>query len=131
MKLFDFLKILFGKSTTWDKLTNYDKSRNIFMTQRFMAIKWPTQANLFNKLNTDSVGVINSWRMVTSQFNRVPGFIYTKVRKQPKIKKWQPDPEYVKIYMKLNEIGKREFDEAMMFNEPQVKIAIDKIQKQC
>lgn len=130
MKLFDFIKVLFGTDAQWDKLSSYDKSKNVFMTNRFMSIKWPIQANLFNKLKTDAVGTSESWRLITSKFNRVPGFIYTKVRKAPKQDEWKPDSRYVEIYLKINEIGEREFSEALKYNPSEVKIAIDKIQKQ-
>ena len=39
MKLFDYIKILFGRDAQWDKLKRYDKSKNSFMTNRFMSTK--------------------------------------------------------------------------------------------
>jgi hypothetical protein len=30
MKLFDYMKVLFGSDAEWDKLTSYDKSKNVF-----------------------------------------------------------------------------------------------------
>lgn len=130
MKLFDFIKILFGPDVEWDKLNPYDKSKNVFMTNRFMSAKWPIQANLFNKLKTDPIGTIESWRLISSKFNRVPGFIYTPVKKSKNTVTWKPDPKYAEIYMKFNEIGEREFNEALKYNPSEVKITIDKIQKQ-
>ena len=130
MQLFDYIKILFGKDENWDKVSNYDKSRNSYMTNRFMAIKFPIQANLFNMLKTDPVGQAEAWRMVASKFNRVPGFIYTKVKKQPKINEWVPNPKAVELYMKFNEIGQREFKEALEYNKLGVKLAIDILEKQ-
>jgi hypothetical protein len=100
------------------------------MTNRFMGIKFPVQANLFNTLKTDPVGQAEAWRMVASKFNKVPGFIYTKVKKQPKEKEWIPEPKAVELYMKFNEIGYREFKEAMQYNPSQVKAAIDILEKQ-
>jgi hypothetical protein len=130
IKLFDYIKILFGSDTQWDSVTNYDKSRNSFLVNRFMGIKYPIQANLFNYLKTDPVGQAESWRIVASKFNRVPGFIYTKVKKHKTEKQWSPDPGLAKLYMKFNEIGQREFSEAMSFNPEQIKISIDILQKQ-
>jgi hypothetical protein len=130
MQLFDYIKILFGKDENWDKVSNYDKSRNSYMTNRFMGIKFPIQANLFNMLKTDPVGQAEAWRMVASKFNRVPGFIYTKVKKQPKINEWVPNPKAVELYMKFNEIGQREFKEALEYNKSGVKLAIDILEKQ-
>jgi hypothetical protein len=126
MQLFDYIKVLFGKDKDWDKVSNYDKSRNSFMCNRFFSIKFPIQANLFNMLKTDPVGQAEAWRIVASKFNKVPGFIYTKVKKQPKEKEWIPDPSAVELYMKFNEIGRREFNEALKYDPLQIKTAIDK-----
>lgn len=130
MQLFDYIKVLFGKDSDWDKVSNYDKSRNSFMTNRFMGIKFPIQANLFNALKTDPVGQAEAWRMVASKFNKVPGFIYTQVKKRPTEKEWVPNPTAVSLYMKLNEIGDREFKEAMKYNQSDIKAAVTSLEKQ-
>lgn len=132
MKLFDYIKVLFGKDEQWDKVTNYDKSRNSFMTNRFMSIKFPIQANLFNTLKIDPVGQAEAWRLVSSKFNRVPGFIYTKVKKseKQKAKEWNPNPKALELYMKFNEIGEREYKEALKHNPSLVQSSIDILEKQ-
>lgn len=132
MKLFDYIKVLFGKDMQWDKVTNYDKSKNSFMTNRFMSIKFPIQANLFNSLKTDPAGQAEAWRLVASKFNRVPGFIYTKVKKAPKdkTKAWIPNPKALELYMKYNEIGEREYREALKYDPLQVHSSIDILEKQ-
>ena len=132
MKLFDYIKVLFGKDVNWDKLSNYDKSKNSFMTNRFMSIKFPVQANLFNTLKIDPVGQAEACRLVSSKFNRVPGFIYTKVKKSPKqkAKEWNPNPKAKELYMKLNEIGEREYREALKYNPSLIQSSIDILEKQ-
>lgn len=130
IKLFDYIKLIFGSDEHWDKVSNYDKTKNSFLLNRFMGIKFPIQANLFNMLKTDPVGQAEAWRMVASKFNRVPGFIYTKVKKQETTKAWVPNHEAVAIYMKLNQIGEREFNEAVVFNIEEVKTAINIIETQ-
>jgi hypothetical protein len=132
MKLFDYIKVLFGKDEHWDKVTNYDKSKNSFMTNRFMSIKFPVQANLFNTLKIDPVGQAEAWRLVSSKFNRVPGFIYTKVKKsaKQKAKEWNPNPKALELYMKFNEIGEREYKEALKHNPSLVQSSIDILEKQ-
>ena len=60
MKLFDYIKVLFGRDPQWEKLKGYDKSKNSFMTNRFMSIKFPIQANMFNALKIDPVGQAGS-----------------------------------------------------------------------
>jgi len=130
LKLFDYLKIVFGTDQQWDKLTAYDKSKNSFMLNRMFSCRFPTQANMFNKLKTDPVGTAECWRIVGSKFNRVPGFIYTKVRKQASTKAWEPDQLVVAEYLKINQIGMREFNEALEFNPSLIKSSIDTLQKQ-
>jgi hypothetical protein len=131
MKLFDYIAALFGSDEKWNSLTNYDKIKNDFMTRRFMAIKFPVQANLFNTLKTDPVGQSESWRMIASKFNRVPGWIYTKTKKEAaKTESWKPNPEAVSRYLKINEIGEREYQEALKFNPTEVKKAIKTLEKQ-
>lgn len=132
MKLFDYIKVLFGKDEQWDKVSNYDKSKNSFMTNRFMSIKFPIQANLFNSLKIDPAGQAEAWRLVSSKFNRVPGFIYTKVKKsaKQKAKEWNPNPKALELYMKFNEIGEREYKEALKHNPSLVQNSIDTLEKQ-
>lgn len=130
MKLFDYIKVLFGTDAQWDKLTNYDKSKNDFMTRRFMSIKFPIQANIFNQLKTDPVGQAESWRLIGSKFNRVPSFIYTKTKKTQKNKTWEPDPAAKAEYLKINQIGNREFQEALLFNPDEVRKSIEILEKQ-
>ncbi len=130
LKLFDYLKVVFGTDEQWDKLTAYDKSKNSFMLNRMFSCKFPVQANMFNALKTDPVGTAECWRLVGSKFNRVPGFIYTKVSKKSVKKKWDPNQEVVNEYLKLNQIGNREFQEALKFNPKEVKKSIDNLEKQ-
>ena len=130
MKLFDYIKVLFGQDLPWEKLKGYDKSKNSYMVNRFMSIKFPIQANMFNALKIDPVGQAEAWRMVASKFNRVPGFIYTKTKASKKIKTWVPDPKALEFYLKINEIGERDFKEAMKHYPSEVKNAITVLEKQ-
>ena len=130
MKLFDYIKVLFGRDPQWEKLKGYDKSKNSFMTNRFMSIKFPIQANMFNALKIDPVGQAESWRMVASKFNRVPGFIYTKTKASKKVKIWEPNPKALELYLKINEIGERDFKEAMKHYPSELKNAITILEKQ-
>ena len=132
MKLFDYIKVLFGKDAQWEKTSNYDKSKNSFMTNRFMSIKFPIQGNMFNTLKIDPVGQAESWSLISSKFNRVPGFIYTKVKKsaKQKAKEWNPNPKALELYMKFNEIGEREYKEALKHDPLLVQTSIDILEKQ-
>ena len=130
MKLFDYIKVLFGRDQQWNKLKGYDKSKNSFMTNRFMSTKFPIQANMFNALKIDPVGQAEAWRMVASKFSRVPGFIYTKTKASKKIKVWEPNTKALEMYLKINEIGERDYKEAMKHSPTEVKNAINVLEKQ-
>ena len=130
MKLFNYIKHLFGTDAQWEKLKGYDKSKNSFMINRFMCIKFPIQANMFNALRIDPVSQAEAWRMVASKFNRVPGFIYTKTKATKKTKVWDPNPKALALYLKINEIGERDYLEAMKHQPIQVKNAINILEKQ-
>lgn len=131
MQLFDYIKVLFGTDQQWDGLNGYDKTKNSFMTNRFMSIKFPVQADMFNRLGIDPVGQAESWRMVARKFSRVPSFIYTKTsskgKKQPE---WVPDPKALEFYLKVNEIGMREFELALKHDPETVMASINKLKSQ-
>ncbi len=120
-KLFDFVKIMFTKREQYGKLKESSKKRHHFMINRFMSINFPANAQVFNFNGINGSKVIDSWQMVASRFNRVPGWIYTKTKNSKKnIKeKYQPSPEALRFYMEKNEIGKREVEELKKFNKDQ------------
>lgn len=118
-KLFDFIKILFTKPKEYQKISNHNKKRHHFMINRFFAIKYPTNAQLFNKNGINPIAVIDSWSLVASRFKSVPGWIYTKTKKakkEPTSKsKYIPSEDVINFFMEKNEIGKREFKELEKF----------------
>lgn len=119
MQLFDYIKVMFDSSSKYSEVTDYTKRKNSFMLNRFMSIKYPIQANLFNFLNTDAVGASDSWRRVTSQYKRTPGWVFTKVKKNTQkssAKEYIPSDEAINLFMSFNQIGQREYKEAMKFN---------------
>jgi hypothetical protein len=98
-----------------------------------MAIRYPEAAHAFNINKINSLGVIDSWHKVAVQFKRVPGWIYTRVRKKKKTKEskvFEPLETTVKYYMELNEIGTREYKEALKFNKKQILEELKNIENQ-
>ena len=47
-KLFDFVKIMFTKRDSYANVKESSKKRHHFMINRFMSIKFPANAQLFN-----------------------------------------------------------------------------------
>ena len=133
MELFPFIKVFFSKPKEYEKLKAYDKTRNKFMLQRFMSIRYPEAANAFNINKINSLGVIDSWHKVAIQFKRVPTWIYTRVRKKKKIKEskvFEPLETTIKYYMEKNEIGDREYKEALKFNKKEILNELNNIENQ-
>lgn len=131
-KLFDFVKIMFTKRDSYANVKESSKKRHHFMINRFMSIKFPANAQLFNFNGINGSKVIDSWQMVTSRFNKVPGWIYTRTKSSNKNvkEKYQPSDEALRFYMEKNEIGKREVEELKEFNKEQFYSDLKKLENQ-
>jgi hypothetical protein len=77
-----------------------------------MAINFPEQAQLLNRNGINGIGVIDTWQFVTSRFKKVPGWIYTKTKKTKaqEQKEFKYSEELVSLYLKINEISRKDFD---------------------
>lgn len=132
-KLFDFIKILFTKPKLYKDIKNHNKKRHHFMINRFFAIKFPANAQLFNVNGINPIAVIDSWSLVATRFKGVPGWIYTKTKKSPKTKsdksKYIPSEEVVRLFIERNEIGMREFKELEKFDQNNLYDSLKLIEK--
>ena len=120
MDLFDFLDVFFIDDVGYSKLSRVEKSKHYFMTNRFMSIKYPTQANLFNHLKIDTSNVMDQWHSsVGKRYNRIPSFMRTPVKKKAKVKKtFEPNEETIKYYCKLNDCSLKDYYSAIdMFGD--------------
>lgn len=132
-KLFDFVKIMFTKKDTYNKLKNHSKKRHHFMINRFFAIKYPANSQMFNINGINGANVVESWAMVASRFKSVPGWFYTKTKKSAAkngTDKYTPDDRAVEIYLSKNEIGMREFNELKTFAKEELYADLKKIEAQ-
>jgi len=102
------------------------------MINRFMSIKYPSNAQLFNINGINGGNVVDSWSMVASRFKSVPRWFYTKTKKAKKnvADKYNPSDRAVELYMSKNEIGNREFDELKLFAKEQLFADLKKIEEQ-
>ena len=113
MQLFDLVRVMFTNPKKYSEVKNNDKAKNHFMINRFMAINWPVQAQLLNRNGINGIGVIDTWQFLTSRFKRVPGWIYTKTKKtkaQEKLE-YKYSEELVEIYLKVNQISRKDFNQ--------------------
>jgi len=131
-KLFDFVKIMFTKRDQYSKLKNHTKKRHHFMINRFFAIKYPSNAQLFNINGINGGNVVECWATVASRFKSVPGWFYTKTKKAAKnvADKYTPSEQALQIYMDRNEIGHREIEELKQFAKDALFADLQKIEQQ-
>lgn len=132
-KLFDFIKLIFTKSSQYKQVKNHNKKRHQFMLNRFFAIKFPANANALNLNGINPIAVVDGWAMVASRFNAVPGWIYTKTKKTTKAatskNEYIPSDEAVKFFIEKNEIGLREFKELERFSREDLYNQLQSIEK--
>lgn len=132
-KLFDFVKIMFTKPAQFKQIKNHNKKRHHFMINRFFAIKYPTNAQMFNINGINGANVVESWAMVAQRFKSVPGWWYTKTKKTEaaaKADKYTPSETAIELFLKKNEIGMREFNELKIFAKEALYADLQQIETQ-
>lgn len=122
MQLFDLVKVMFTNPKGYAELKNSDKAKNMFMINRFFAIKFPTTAHALNRNGINPWAVVDLWQLVAKRFGRVPGWIWTKTSKTSTDKKaWKPDPDLANMWMKIHKLGPKDLEIAIKFNESEMK----------
>lgn len=112
--LFDFIDCLFDKGR-YKACTNAEKKKHFFMAQRFISIKYPSEANNFNIIGVNQVAVMDTWSRILSRLHSSkPNWIYTKTIKTEKAEKkdkvLEMDDEVIQFYLKRNKMDRRDFD---------------------
>lgn len=132
-KLFDFIKILFTKPAQYNKIKQHNKKRHHFMVNRFFAIKYPENAQMFNYNGINGGQVVDMWSLVARRFTSVPAWIYTKTKKAKKAatkkSEYIPSDAAVDVYMQRYDIGKREFEEMKKFAPAALQNELQSIDK--
>lgn len=120
MELFDFIKIIFEKPEEYKKLKPYEKAKFFFMTNRFMGIAYPIQAQMFNHIKIPQASTLDYWhRNLRNVYKSVPDWIYTKTKKTKADAKidW-PSEEAIQVYLTKNKASRRDLEQAVkMFGE--------------
>jgi hypothetical protein len=132
MDLFVLIKIMFQDQSKWKSVTEYDKSKNFFMINRFISIMYPVQANMVNRNGINSSAIIDMWYiMLTKRFKKIPGWIFTKTAsKKEKNKQWIPNPEISEYYIKYNKIKEDDFNFMIKLYPEEMKKKLEILEKQ-
>ena len=115
MELKDFLKALIERPDEYQKLRSTDKSKFFFMTQRFMSIAFPLQAQAFNHIKITQAETMDYWHEnLTKLYKKTPSWIFTKTKKNEKKSKSElPSEEAIKYYLEKTRMTRRDLDEAI------------------
>jgi len=86
--LFDIIKIIFENPKEYNNLSNVEKKKIFFIFMRRMAIRYPLQAHVLQHFRINEIAVIDFWQyFLRKQYNKVPGWMYTKgIKKTKEIK---------------------------------------------
>ena len=119
IQLFDYVKLAFSKDEkAWKELNDTDKSRNFFMLNRFMSIKYPVQVHALSLLRTNPVAASDYWhRTMSTLHGTVPTWIYAKTKKKGEEEKKLelPSESMISWYCNKNEMSRKEFLENVNF----------------
>lgn len=113
--LFDFIKVLFENPKSYKKISNYDKAKFFFMTNRFMSIMYPMQANAFNNIKITQSVVLDYWQKnMTNIYNKVPKWIFVKGSKKQQTEKTKklPSEEAIEYYLRRTNYTRRQLDDS-------------------
>ena len=125
------VNIFFFAKNDWHTVTDKDKEDFFFIFNRYMAKKYPKEAQFFNKRNVDKATAMDIWFLKLKKENRVPYWFWTGAtkKKDPGVKDWQIIQSFWK--MGLNDIYllcelfpdevKAEIKRIQTINEEQVK----------
>jgi hypothetical protein len=112
---FDIIKSFYSKS--WDKISDRDKARNLFMVNRICSIAYPLQANSFNNIKINPEKVVDFWKIfITHKHKNNPSWVWTKTSKKEKEKEKKEYKEEVINFIKDKySLSNREIEELKIF----------------
>lgn len=82
---------IFVNKNDWQNVTDKDKEELFFIFNRYMAKKYPKQAQFFNCKNVDKATAMDLWFLKLKTEPRIPYWFWTgsTKKKDPAIKDWQ------------------------------------------
>lgn len=103
----------------FDKVSNLDKIKNVFMINRFLSKGYPIQAAYLDQMNLNPVAVVNFWNYVISnKYNYLPKWIYIKSKKKEnknKIGLNSFPKEVLNEWIKNNQCSSKDLEQLIKF----------------
>jgi len=113
LELFDFIDCLFSKEK-YKAVPNSDKRKHCFMTLRFLSIKYPWEANMYNLIGTNEVSTMDVWHLImTKTHTRKPQWLYTKSEKRAETSESplkKVDKDTVSSWCRLRGVGPKDLE---------------------
>ena len=118
--LFDDIKMMFERPDKFEQLSNHEKGKNFFMINRFLSIKFPLQAQLFNNTNINAGEAVQIWSDILSPiYSTTPSFIWNglkKTKKQKKSKKLHTfNMSTIEFYANLHDLSISEVEKCIEY----------------
>ena len=119
LSLFDVTKIIFENPGEWKNVSQGDKKKNYFATQRRFSIQFPMQANALQHLKINQSAVIDFWQKFMRQhYNKTPSWMYIKGIKKAAITKeakTKISKQLIDEYAKKMQIDRKSVIDAIEF----------------
>ena len=116
MELFDFVDTLFNRKA-YLEVPDSIKRKHFFMAQRFMSMRFPLQADQFNRIGINQVVAMDYWSIILStKYSRKPSFLYNynkTIKKKDKVKATAIDrikEDVITYYLKITQRDRRDFE---------------------
>jgi len=121
MELFELTKTIFGNPQNWDEVTNGDKKKHFFITNRMFAIGHPLEAQALQHIKANPIYVMDIWQRLMSikfKYKQTPGWMFTKgvaKNKLEKEKKTNLSEELIKEYCRVFRLDYKSVKDSLMF----------------
>lgn len=121
MELFDLTKTLFENPQQWNDVSNSDKKKHFFISNRMFSIGHPLQAHLLQHIKVNPAIIMDIWqRLMTNKFGykKTPGWMFTKgvvKNKLEKEKKTSLSEELIKEYCRVYKVDYKSIKDSLMF----------------
>ena len=115
MDLFQFINTMF-RPEEFAKIKMHERAKHYFMVTRLCSIQFPLQASYFNHIKINPAQAVTFWQqLLSAKWNRTPGWMYVKTRKEREQKKaLQPvSEETIRRYCEVHKLSRRQVDDAM------------------
>lgn len=91
--------IIFQRKQDWSEVTDNDKESLFFIFNRYMAKKWPKQAQQFNLKDIDRASAFDVWYQFLRKEVKLPYWFWKGPTKKadPPVKGWQIVQEWYQI----------------------------------